>query len=141
MFKKIKISNSQLPFSTLLLALFLMAFFVGCGNKFVPFGGTVTTTDGKPYTKGYVIFSNGQYSARGKLQSDGKYVLDSLGEGDGLAPGTYRIYLSAFQENVGTDNEPVYVSDIDLKYEDPDTSGLSCEVTKDGHFDFVVESK
>jgi hypothetical protein len=114
-------------------------FFSGCGSKFVPFGGKVTTSDGQPYTKGYVIFLNGQHSARGKLQSDGTYKLDSLGNGDGLAPGKYQVYLSAFQENTGTDNEPVYVSDIDLKYEDPATSGLSCEVTPGGHYNFIVE--
>ncbi|MDR1479847.1 MAG: hypothetical protein LBJ00_13015 [Planctomycetaceae bacterium] len=138
MFKKIKISSLQL--SLLILSL-TAVLFAGCGSKFVAFGGKVTASDGQPYTKGYVIFSNGQYSAQGKLQSNGTYVLDSLGNGDGLTPGTYRVYLSAFQENIGTENEPIYVSDIDLKYEDPDTSGLSCGVIKGGRFDFVVELK
>jgi hypothetical protein len=135
-------SNIRLPFLTIfLLSLFLAVIFTGCGKNFVKFGGRVTTSDGQSYAKGYVIFLNGQYSARGKLQSDGTYVLDSLGVGDGLTPGRYQVYLSAFQENVGTEDEPIYVSDIDLKYESPDTSGLSCEVTRGGHFDFIVELK
>jgi hypothetical protein len=119
----------------------LLFLFFGCGGKFVPFSGKVTTSDGQPFTKGYVIFSNGIVSARGQLQSDGTYKLDSLKDGDGLEAGLYQVYLSGFQDNVGTEDEPVYKSDIDLKYESPETSGLSCEVTKGGHFDFVVELK
>ncbi|MDR1922941.1 MAG: hypothetical protein LBQ66_01100 [Planctomycetaceae bacterium] len=30
---------------------------------------------------------------------------------------------------------------IDEKYERPDSSGLSCEVTSGGHYDFTVELK
>jgi hypothetical protein len=118
---------------------FAVILFTGCGNNFVQFGGKVTTADGQPYTKGYVIFTNGKDSARAKLQPDGTYKLNSLKEGDGLAPGTYQIYLSGFQENIGTDDEPVYKSDIDLRYENPDTSNLSCEVIRGGHFDFTVD--
>ncbi|MDR1925414.1 MAG: hypothetical protein LBQ66_13670 [Planctomycetaceae bacterium] len=125
---------------SLLIPLFVVLMFFGCGGKFVPFSGKVTTSDGQPYTKGYVIFTNGKESARGKLQADGTYKLDSLRDGDGLAPGNYQVYLSGFQENIGTDNEPIYQSDIDLKYDNPDTSGLSCEVKKGGKFDFVVET-
>ncbi|MDR1485775.1 MAG: hypothetical protein LBT09_13255 [Planctomycetaceae bacterium] len=119
----------------------LLLLFIGCGGKFVPFGGKVTTSDGQPFTKGYVIFTNGKVSARGKLQSDGTYKLDSLKSGDGLEPDHYQVYLSSFQDNIGTDDAPVYKSDIDLKYESPETSGLSCDVTKGGHFDFIVEPR
>jgi hypothetical protein len=127
-------------FRKILTLFFLFSFsFVGCGGQFVPFGGKVTTSDGQVFTKGYVIFTNGTYYARGKLQSDGTYKLDSLRDGDGLSPGLYQVYLSGFQDNIGTEDEPVYRSDIDLKYESPDTSGLSCEVTKGGKYDIILE--
>jgi hypothetical protein len=125
---------------SLLILLFAVLMFFGCGNGFVPFGGKVTTPDDQPYTKGYVIFSNGKESARGKLQSDGTYILDSLRDGDGLSPGNYQVYLADFKENIGTDDNPIYHSDIDLKYENPETSGLSCEVKKGGKFDFIVDT-
>jgi hypothetical protein len=132
MLKKIRLS--LLLFSSVL-------FFVGCCNNFVQFGGKVTTSDGQPFTKGFVIFTNGNNSARGQLQPDGTYKLDSLKNGDGLPSGQYQVYLSGFQENIGTDESPVYDSNIDLKYENPETSDLSCEVNRGGHFDFVLELK
>jgi hypothetical protein len=126
-------SNLQFTFTTLIVVLFL---FSGCGG-YVKFGGKVTDSDGNPYTKGYVIFTNENVSARGKLQSDGTYKLDSLKDGDGLMPGKYQVYLSGHHEYPADKA----VSDIDVKYESAETSGLSCEVTHNGHFDFTVELK
>ncbi|MDR2169204.1 MAG: hypothetical protein LBP59_03590 [Planctomycetaceae bacterium] len=125
----------------LLICLSVIFLFSGCGNNFVQFGGKVTTSDGQPFTKGFVIFTDGKNTARGQLQPDGSYKLDSLKNGDGLLPGQYQVYLAGFQENIGTDNEPKFKSDIDLKYESPETSGLSCEIKNKGHFDFIVELK
>jgi hypothetical protein len=120
------------------VSLFVLLLFSGCGN-YVQFGGTVTDSDGKPYTKGYVIFTNDKVQSRGKLQSDGKYKLESRKHGDGLAPGKYQIYITGHKRDpTGGQN---LVSDIDEKYETPSTSGLSCEVTRKGHFDFTVELK
>jgi hypothetical protein len=127
--------NLRILFTVLLFSLLL---FSGCSN-YVPFGGVVTDSDGQPYTKGYVIFTNATVSARGKLQSDGTYQLDSLKNGDGLKPGEYQVYISGHRRDpTGGLN---LVSDIDDKYENPSTSGLTCEVTKGGRFDFTVELK
>jgi hypothetical protein len=128
-------SNLRILFTVLLFALL---FLSGCDNK-IQFGGTVTDSDGQPYTKGYVIFTDAKFSARGKLQPDGTYKLDSLKDNDGLAPGMYQVYITGHKRDpTGGLN---LVSDIDAKYEDPSTSGLSCEVTQNGHFDFTVELK
>jgi hypothetical protein len=129
-------SNLQILFAIL----FVLFLFSGCGN-YVQFGGKVTDSNGQPYTKGYIVFSNGQVYSRGKLQSDGTYKLDSLKNGDGLAPGQYQVYLSGHHEYVDSPNGILAVSDIDVKYESASTSGLSCEVTRGGHFDFTVELK
>ncbi|MDR1271216.1 MAG: hypothetical protein LBK82_17020 [Planctomycetaceae bacterium] len=131
-----KLSKLRISFTTL----FVLLLFSGCGN-YVQFGGKVTDSDGQPCTKGYVVFSNGKVSSRGKLQSDGTYKLDSLKDGDGLAPGKYQVYLAGHHEYVGSPNGLVGVSDIDVKYESASTSSLSCEVIKGGHFDFTVELK
>jgi hypothetical protein len=124
-----------------IVSLFVLLLFSGCNNKFVPFRGKVTGSDGQPYTKGYVVFTNEKVSARGKLQPDGTYTLRSFKDGDGLAPGKYQVSFSGHVETIETPNGPLRVSDIDKKYEDPSTSGLSCEVTKGGRFDFTVELK
>ncbi|MDR1268026.1 MAG: carboxypeptidase-like regulatory domain-containing protein [Planctomycetaceae bacterium] len=129
-----KFSNLRISFTVLL---FVLLLFSGCGNRFIQFGGKVTDSDGQPYTKGSVIFTNEKVSARGKLQSDGTYKLESLKKGDGLAPGKYQVSLSGHHETIGS----IAVSDIDDKYESASTSGLSCEVTKGGRFDFTVELK
>jgi hypothetical protein len=129
--------NLRISFTVLLFVLLLLS---GCGN-YVRFGGKVTDSDGQPYTKGYVIFTNQKVSARGKLQSDGMYKLDSIKDSDGLEPGKYQVYLSGHHEYIESPDGLVGVSDIDEKYESASTSGLSCEVTKGGHFDFIVELK
>jgi hypothetical protein len=129
-------SNLQIPFFMLLFAAFLS---VGCNNTFVPFGGKVTGSDGQPYTKGFVIFTNDKYSARGKLQPDGTYQLDSLKDGDGLEPGRYQVFMAGFHDIIDGPGGPIAVSDIAPKYESPNTSGLSCEVTRGGHYDFTIE--
>ncbi|MDR0705253.1 MAG: hypothetical protein LBF88_09720 [Planctomycetaceae bacterium] len=128
-------SKLQILFATLI---FVLLLFSGCG-KFVKFGGKVTDSNGQPYTKGYVIFTNQQFSARGKLQPNGTYKLDSLKDGDGLAPGTYQVYLMGHQ-TIPIDAMHA-TSELDDKYEDPSTSGLTCEVVKGGRFDFTVELK
>jgi hypothetical protein len=130
-------SNWQISFTVLLFVLLLLS---GCGN-YVQFGGKVTDSDGQPFTKGYVVFTNDKVSARGKLQSDGTYKLDSLKDGDGLAPGTYQVSLAGHHEYMDSPNELIAVSDIDEKYENASTSGLSCEVTQGGRFNFTVELK
>ncbi|MDR2761380.1 MAG: hypothetical protein LBB88_02115 [Planctomycetaceae bacterium] len=132
-----KFSNLQISF----LALAGLILFSSCSNGYVQFGGKVTDSNGQPYTKGYVVFSNGKVSARGKLQSDGTYKLGSLKDSDGLVLGAYQVSISGHHEYIETPNGLIPVSDIDAKYESGSTSGLSCEVTKGGHFDFNVELK
>ncbi|MDR1924861.1 MAG: carboxypeptidase-like regulatory domain-containing protein [Planctomycetaceae bacterium] len=129
----------QVPLLWLLFVVFCVVLLsAGCGNNFVPFSGKVTDSNGQPYTKGYVVFTNDKTSARGKLQADGTYKLDSLKDGDGLAPGKYQVFLAGFKIYL---DDGTVISDIDEKYERPDTSGLSCEVTSGGHYDFTVELK
>ncbi|MDR1290183.1 MAG: hypothetical protein LBK06_03180 [Planctomycetaceae bacterium] len=58
-----------------------------------------------------------------------------------MAPGKYQVYLAGHHEYVDSSNGTIGVSDIDAKYESASTSGLSCDVTKGGNFDFTVELK
>lgn len=123
------------------MVLLSLLSFSGCGSGNVPFGGKVTFADGKPFTRGAVCFTNGTLSAFGPIQADGSYMLGGLKAGDGIPPGTYQVYLANFQEQISDDfaDVTVYRSEIALKYGSPDTSELSCEVTRGGRYDFVVE--
>ena len=102
----------------------ILLILTGCGNPQVK--GTVKFDDGTPLTTGGVAFVSGSYTATGAIKSDGSYVLSESKSGDGVKPGNYKVSVSA-QTGGGSDGEPL-VNLVDPKFEDPNTSGLTCEV-------------
>ena len=102
----------------------LLLFLTGCGDPQVK--GTVTFDDGTPLTTGGVMFVDGSYTATGAIKPDGSYVLSSLTLGDGVKSGNYKVTVSA-QTGGGIDEGPV-VNLVDVKFADPATSGLTCDV-------------
>lgn len=71
---------------------------LGCGRKGprpVPVSGTVTV-DGKPLAGGALTVApeNGR-AAGGRIGTDGRFVLSTWIEGDGVAPGTHRVEVIA----------------------------------------------
>jgi len=141
------------------LFLFLIGT-AGCGSGFVPLRGTVTfSDDGSPLTTGSVYFDNGKALARGKINEDGTYVVGSLKNNDGLAPGHYRVYVQAIGPDPSGALEPmgpagpgtdasdasaprlrVAVSLVDAKFNSAETSGLELNVDrKTKTHDIVVD--
>ena len=124
-------------FLGLSLALLMLA---GCGDK-VGLGGKVTMEDGSPLGTGTVCFETDTYLARGTLKPDGSYVVGSLSEKDGLPAGTYRVYVSGAEKQIGQDKEgmPIFEPLIDEKFASGTTSGLTLTVpVAGGKFDFKV---
>lgn len=120
------------------LALLMMT---GCGDK-VGLGGKVTFEDGSPLATGTVCFETDTYLARGTLKPDGTFVVGSLSEKDGLPAGTYRVYISGAEKEVGQDKEgmPIYEPLIDDSFASGTTSGLSVTVpVAGGKFDIKVK--
>jgi len=83
------------PWSSWLIALALVLFVSGCGNRLVRVKGVVTM-DGKPLESAMVTFmpegSKGQ-SASGFTQADGSFTLSTIAgnrNGEGVWPGTYK---------------------------------------------------
>lgn len=90
--------HAALPRCAALFALVVMTTLVGCGDRFpmVEVNGIVTFDGGPPPDTGSVIFNpttvaEGMPNRAGRadFSSDGRFVVTSFKEGDGLVPGEY----------------------------------------------------
>jgi hypothetical protein len=126
------------------ILLILLPLCGGCGPN-VGLGGKVTfSDDGSPLAVGSVVFLKGSLISRGDLQPNGTYVVGSLSDKDGLPPGTYMVYVSGAEKIIippGKTEDDAYREPlIDSKFTQPETSGLTLEVTKSTKkFDFQVD--
>ena len=138
--------------------LFALVIATGCSGK-VPLSGTVTFSDnGDPVPLGVVYFVTPTFQAQGAIQEDGRYVVGSDKLSDGLPRGTYQVYIAGaanievrqtrppgqVDPNTGENidrqfTEEISISLIDLKYTDPETSGLTVTVDRGQTFDIQVE--
>ena len=124
---------------TFLICLLICLVVAGCGkNKKLT--GKVTFTDGKPATTGMVIFRTDTFMANGEIKSDGTYKMSSERENDGIPPGDYQVYVSSIFKSSQGGGAALPVSLCDPKFENPDTSGLTCKIPAPGNkFDIVLE--
>jgi len=118
-------------------AALLLLGAAGCGERLYPVSGKVTLEDGKPLTKGLVIFEalegEKKVTARGDIQADGTYRLSTRRPGDGVPPGKYHVLISP---RIDVDNpEPL---PFDGRYTGFKTSGLNFEVTA-GSNDYPIQ--
>ncbi|MDR2756512.1 MAG: carboxypeptidase-like regulatory domain-containing protein [Planctomycetaceae bacterium] len=119
-----------------ILFVFLLPFIFGCGANHLKVKGTVKFDDGTPLTSGGVTFTNLPYQASGVIKSNGSYELYEQKLGDGVRPGTYQVTVSATTGG-GSDGIP-FVYLVDPKFENPSTSGLTCEVKGNTVFNITV---
>ena len=129
--------------------LLLFVFAVGCGGN-ASVTGKVTLTDGTPVTVGDVIFKTSDQMARGKIQADGTYALETGGN-KGVPPGTYMVSIGVSPTVVPpapnpAGGPPVGRPQISMptipfaeKYRSPATSGLTCEVKGRTTFNITLE--
>ena len=120
----------------------------GCGQGFKVVG-KVTFPDGTPLTVGTVCFTDNTITATGKVNAQGEYKLGMSKEGDGVPPGSYRIYISGATQpstdpNLQQKDEDgntfgQMVLAIDPKYSTPERSGLTCDVKASMKHDITVE--
>ena len=111
--------------------LFGMCFAAaGCGSGYYPVRGTVTLSDGKPLSKGLVIFNpvdtKGAVSARGNIQPDGTFELSSAKPGDGVPVGKYKVIINPLDASDASDENKVLP--FDIKYVNINTTDLEFEV-------------
>ena len=120
----------------LILLALLLPILSGCSDR-VKVRGTVTfEEDGSPLTIGTVKFVGEKTQATGHVQKNGTYSLGEIKPGDGVVPGTYKVGVYA-QTGGGSDYAPLTYH-VARKLQDPETSGLTCEVKKGMTFDITV---
>ena len=126
----------------------------GCGKNpgeegdRVPVTGKVTFADGKPLTRGTVIYApdtskgnTSKHEPRGSIDGEGNYKVFTAANMEGALPGHYKISILADQDMDAKDPYARPPSLIDRKYNTSATSGLVVEVVKNpapGRYDFKV---
>jgi hypothetical protein len=122
--------------------------FAGCGGNqqisTYPVTGKVRYADGSPMQGGTITLHSGESTVptRGVVEEDGSFTVGTYGVDDGAPAGSYKVALfpelpADFDPDSGRRLPPT----IDRKYSDPDTSGVTLEVSADGqnHHDITVE--
>ena len=126
--------NTRMRSTLLPAALLFLLLFVGC-QKGLDYSGKVrgiATLDGKPLTSGNVVSTpqGGGRGAIGDIQSDGRFVLKTGRDTDGVAPGKHLLAVVAYQPDEAT--EPQFESNGKLsvpeRYADPGRSGFTIDV-------------
>lgn len=118
----------------------LVAFIFICGCNTggrVSVTGTVKYDDGTPVDIGFVKFVGDTTQATAKIDKNGRFSLSEIKSGDGIKPGTYKIAVTGVKTGGGSDGTPL-TRFIDAKYENPSTSGLTCQVEGAMNFDITV---
>lgn len=127
---------------TIGLLVLVLGLFTGCGSK-ISVKGKVTFPDKSPVTTGFVQFQTPTFTATGTIKPDGSYVIgDGKREFGGIPAGNYRVTVQAVGlSQVAESMEDVKPAQslIDLKYNSPDKSGLTCDVKGSMEHDIVVE--
>ncbi|WP_146432031.1 hypothetical protein [Blastopirellula retiformator] len=119
-------------------SLFLLCLLaaIGCGGQQgprpYPVRGVITF-DGKPLTRGTIIFNpvdQAHPASRGEIQSDGSYVLSLTAAGDGAIPGEHRVIVNSSTQvesglEVGDPNYQIPRPLVPPKYSSLSTTPLS----------------
>ena len=114
----------------IVVLLFAFLFLIGC-NSNAQVSGTVTFSDGTPYTNGRVIYEQGATSVIGRLDESGNFQLYSEKPGDGVPAGSFRGFIShnaPSPAEMGRINERVPPPPFAPKYADVGTAGLTFDV-------------
>ncbi|MDR2440701.1 MAG: carboxypeptidase-like regulatory domain-containing protein [Planctomycetaceae bacterium] len=127
------------------MCLFVLTF-TACGSGLCSLRGKVTfSDDGTPLPCGTVLFENESTRSKGKVNSDGTYIVGTLSNTDGIPAGTYKVSVTETYKplkNTGSNDMDVPQSEslIDAKYANASTSGLSITVDpKTKVFDITVD--
>ena len=125
-----------------IVVLFAIVLQTGCNRDtaMVPVVGTIVYQD-KPLQYGSVMFQpvgiEGAQTARSKIASDGSFTLSTNEDGDGVAVGTSRVRITAFEAQrtnaKGGQHQEMALgkSAIPRRFQNFGTSGIMIDVSPD----------
>ena len=114
-----------------LKAALVVLLLCGCGsNEWASVAGTVAL-DGEPLERGTVVFLSAERATGiGTIGTDGEYTV-TTGAREGMAPGTYRVTITAFDAPTSTapgePSTPPLITPV--KYNNAETSGLTAQIS------------
>lgn len=113
----------------------------GCSNGHVSLQGRVTYSDNdEPLETGTVCLVSPTRIAQGIIGENGRYIVGSYKQNDGLLPGDYRIYVAGSERLTDPNNPMSAVPLIDPKFSQAKTSEIVLSVDgKTKTFDFKVD--
>jgi len=127
----------------LLITAGLLATLAGCSPNVGLKGKVTFSDDGSPLTAGTVVFKKGNLISRGQIKPDGTFIVGSMKESDGLAPGSYMVYITgAVRETIPADDqyEALIEPLIAPKFTKSESSGIAIEITRTTRtFEFQVD--
>ncbi|MDR2169704.1 MAG: hypothetical protein LBP59_06150 [Planctomycetaceae bacterium] len=141
-------------FEVILPLLVIVLLVSGCSRNVGVNGKVTFSDDGAPVSTGTVCFvqESGSTLARGDLQPDGTYVIGTMKMSDGLLSGKYNVYLDNTKKQTDTKKTdeidpitnkpkeiPIYEEQVDPKFHNKETSGLTVEIKGSTRFDFKVD--
>jgi hypothetical protein len=128
--------NAMKNFTYLLFVVLLLS---GCDSK-QRLTGTVTFSDGEPLTVGTVVFSTPTFISRANIGSGGTFKVGTTTEGDGIPPGTYKVYVVGAM--VLDPKDPAGMSQLPIvaqEFTSESSTPLSVTIPGTKTFDIVVE--
>jgi hypothetical protein len=131
-------------FATMALPLVLI-LLTGCGGgtgpRMVPVSGKVLFADGGVVRSGTVELTSAdhQFTARGRIGTDGSFRLGTVSSDDGAVVGKHRAIVTQLVpvEDVASSNHAPHGL-VHEKYADYATSGLTVEIPANGTRDLVI---
>jgi len=122
----------------------------GCSGR-AQVSGKVTFADGTPLDCGVVNFANDTTICKGEInKEDGTFKMRTFKPGDGVPPGTYKVYVTETLK-FGDSGKEVSTGDVafsmigtstnlvDPKYSNPDESGLTITVKGSMKYDIKLD--
>jgi hypothetical protein len=140
---KILMRQSRIWYVASCPLLVIVAAALGCGSAshdMAAVKGKVLL-DGQPLTKGHVgTIPPAGRGAHGNIQPDGTFELQTFANSDGALIGTHKVRVAAYDSSGPRGPESEYGTLlVPQHYTNPETSGLTIEVTEDGPNEPVLE--
>jgi hypothetical protein len=127
------------------IAITLLLLAAGCGNN-VRVSGKVLFEDGKPVTRGTVRIESSTGGYSGHIKSDGSYSVGNTRDGQGIPPGTYKVYLtgserfeSVYNSAGEATNDDVVFPQVVTKFCNSRETPLTLEVKSGGAITYDIQ--